>query len=232
MSRCLVVGKGEVGTSLFNVLKTAHEAYIRDVEDLKVEDVEVLNICFPYSEKFIEQVEAYQAEYKPKLTIVHSTVDVGTTRRLGAVHSPIHGKHPNLEGGIKTFIKFVGAVDEDKRDLALRFLGEAGIRAVPVLNPETSELSKLYCTTIYGINIAIMKEIHAMCEKYGADFAQAYKMWSRFYNLGYEEMNMSQFKKYSLDYTPGKIGGHCVINNCKILKTPCANFILGENDKY
>lgn len=228
----LVCGAGEVGMSLYNVLKNAHETYIRDVEPLELEDVEVLNICFPYSEHFESHVRKYQEQYQPKLTIIHSTVQVGTSRKLGAVHSPIHGKHPNLEGGIKTFIKYVGAVKDEDRELAIKFLSDAGIRALGVKNPETSELSKLYCTTIYGINIAIMKEIHEMCEKHGADFHAAYQLWSLYYNQGYEALGMPWFRKYSLDYMPGKIGGHCVINNCKILRTPVANFILEENEKH
>ena len=218
--------------SLYHVLRSDHETYIKDKEDLELEGVEVLNICFPYFDGFIKAVVDYQYKYKPSLTIIHSTVPVGTSSKLGSVHSPIHGKHPNLAEGIKTFTKYVGANSPADAELAEQFLNQAGIRTKVVKNPETSELSKIYCTTQYGINIVIMKEIKEMCDKTGADFSQAYKEWNQAYNKGYEDLGMSQFKRYSLEYNSGPIGGHCVVNNAKILGTPTAKFILEQNESY
>ena len=105
--RTLVIGAGEVGKSLAKVLKEFHETFVRDLKPVLVDNVKIMNICFPYSDKFEQAVKKYQAEYNPKLTIIHSTVPVGTSRRLNAVHSPIHGKHPSLARGIKTFIKYI-----------------------------------------------------------------------------------------------------------------------------
>jgi len=230
--KSLIVGKGEVGQSLFKVLSETYETYIRDVEPLDVSGIYVLNICFPYSSSFEDNVRKYQQEYQPQLTIIHSTVPVGTSRRLDAVHSPIHGKHPNLEGGIKTFVKYVGG---EQAKEAHSYLTGAGIQCQIVENAETSELSKLYCTTQYGLNIILMKEIQAMCEKHGANFNEAYKQWNTHYNDGYREMGMSQFRRYILDFVAGAIGGHCVINNANILTkddSDVAKFLLEQNEKY
>ena len=232
VAKTLIIGKGEVGMSLYHVLRSDHETYIKDKEDLELDGVEVLNICFPYFEGFIQAVIDYQYKYNPALTIIHSTVPVGTSSKLGVVHSPIHGKHPNLSGGIKTFTKYIGTNDPAQADLAERFLRQSGIKTKIVKNPETSELSKIYCTTQYGLNIVVMKEIKDMCDKYGADFQEAYKDWNRLYNEGYEELGMPQFRRYFLDHVKGPIGGHCVINNAKVLQTPVAKFILEQNESY
>lgn len=232
--KTLIVGKGEVGSSLFKVLSETYETYIKDVEPLALEGVEVLNVCFPYSKNFIKIVKSYQKEYKPRLTIIHSTVPPGTTRKLKAVHSPIHGRHPNLAEGIKTFVKYVGGDSLPDTLEAVAYLKNAGISAMLVPNPETSELSKIYCTTQYGLDIIAMREIKEACEHYGADFEFAYRLWNQFYSEGYAKLGFPQFRRYSLDYTPGKIGGHCVVNNAKILKkkSKIARMILKENDKF
>ncbi len=231
--KTLIIGRGEVGNSLAEVLSPHYETHIRDVDPLPLEGIEVLNICIPYSKNFVKIVKGYIKEYKPKLTIIHSTVPPGTTRKLKAVHSPIHGRHPNLADGIRTFIKYVGGVSLPDTLKARTYLQNAGINAMIVPDPETSELSKIYCTTQYGWDIMIMREIHEACKHYGADFEFAYRLWNQFYSEGYAKLGFPQFKRYSLEYMPGKVGGHCVINNAKVLKkSKVAKLILKENDRF
>lgn len=233
----IIVGAGEVGKSLYRVLKDHHETHIRDIGPAVVNGtIEVLNICFPYDwqtkgEKFIAAVKEYQEEYKPKITIIHSTVDVGTSRFLGAVHSPIHGKHPNLDKGIRTFVKYIGAEDPLDADYADEFLRKAGINTMIVPTPEDSEASKLWCTTQYGWNIALMKKIKQYCDERGLDFNTVYG-WNQFYNEGYRKLGMHQFIRPMLEHMPGGIGGHCVINNCHILESEIAKIILNFNDEF
>ncbi len=151
--RNIIIGNGEVGKSLYEVLKDVHETYLRGIEDVELPKTEVLNICFPYSREFKKQVRKYQKMYEPLVTIIHSTVPIGTCRKLNATHSPIHGKHPNLSGGIKTFVKFVGGGDP----IVIKFLNDAGIKTRAV-GLEGSDASKLWCPTYYGWNILFMKE--------------------------------------------------------------------------
>lgn len=232
----LVVGKGEVGTALSNVLKDHFTVYVKDIEPLEVsEPIEVLHVCFPPSDSFSEAVKAYQEQYKPKLTIIHSSVYPGTSRALGAVHSPIHGKHPNLEGGIKTFVKYVGGdgLKDKKAKKAVRLLKAAGIKARLVDNSETSELSKLWCTTYYNAAVIVLKEIMRDSKKFGANFEQVYG-WNRLYNKGYKKYGMPQFLRPVLNYTPGAVGGHCLVPNALLLckHNPFAQMISGMNAFY
>lgn len=238
--RNLVIGSGEIGKALFEVLKVSHETFIRDIQPCNPEpgDVQVLNICFGYSDKFDEAVKSYQSRYNPRVTIIHSTVPVGTSRRLGAVHSPIHGRH-NQEGGlvlgIKTFVKYVGG--DDTSDLkaaeAARFLTDAGIKAQIVDNSETSELSKLKCLQYYGLAFVHMKETERECAELGANFEQVYSGWNRLYNLGYREQGMEKFIRPILEPMPGPQGGHCVRQaGCALQDCPTSRFILERNETY
>lgn len=231
--RSLIIGAGEIGKSLHNVLKGYHESYIRDQEDLKLENVDVLNICYPPIKDFVKVTKAYIEQYNPKVTIIHSTVAPGTTEACGknVVHSPIHGKHPNLEKGIKTFVKYVGANNAYAGQLAYDFLLEARILTKLVANSKTSELSKILCTSYYGWNILFMKEVAKICEEQGVPFNEVYG-WNEFYNDGYEELGMSQFVRPVLKPVPGPIGGHCVVNNCDLLDGFITNTIKKKNEEY
>ena len=234
MSKTLIIGSGEIGKSLYEVLREKHETHIRDKEDYKLDGVEILNICYPPSKDFVKITKGYIAQYKPKVTIIHSTVAPGTTEKCGdmVVHSPVHGKHPNLAEGIRTFIKYVGGNNAYAVYLASKFLKEAGIGTKIVANSKTSELSKILCTSYYGWNLLFMKEVAKICQKQGVSFYEVYTDWNWLYNLGYQKLNSPQFMRPVLDPMPGKIGGHCVVNNCDLLDSFITNTIKQKNKEY
>ena len=159
--KTLIIGKGEIGVSLQRVLSPFYETYIKDIEPLEVDGIEVLHICFPYSKKFIKQVEEYKKQYKPRFVIIHSTVPVGTSTKLNAFHSPVRGVHPHLERSLKTFVKFLAP----KNKVLKEYFEKAGIKIELVEKSEETELLKLYCTTIYGLNIVAEKEVYAKCKE-------------------------------------------------------------------
>lgn len=232
--RTLIIGAGEVGQSLKKVLETAHETYIRDKTHIDVKDVEVLNICYPYFPEFIVQTLEYIKLYNPKFTIIHSTVPVGTTRALGntVVHSPIHGKHPDLSQSIRTFVKYVGGAKPSIICQASTFLNRAGISTQIVSSPEASELSKIMCTSYYGWNIVFVKEIEKICEENNINFFDVYSQWNTEYNNGYVELGMPQFQRPVLTPMIGGIGGHCVVNNAKLIKSFITDTIVAKNIEY
>jgi UDP-N-acetyl-D-mannosaminuronate dehydrogenase len=224
----LVIGRGEVGTALAEVLKC--EAW--DITDsTPLGTCDTLHIAFPYSKLFVADVGQYVKYAKPAVTIIHSTVPVGTSRKCGAVHSPIHGKHPNLAEGIRTFTKYVGAVDDLSYGLACKALMRHGITVQCVSSPEASELSKLLCTTQYGLNIIVAKEVRRLCEQYKVPFEEVYG-WNRHYNAGYMALGMPQVCRPVLKATDGPIGGHCVVNNAKLLDSWLTETLLERNATY
>ena len=178
-----------------------------------------MHVAIPFSPTFVVDVKRYMGKYlrTDGLVIVHSTVPVGTTMQLGggSVHSPIRGVHPNLEAGVRTFAKYFGG---PRAQEAADIFVAAGIetRAVPLA--ETTEAAKLWCTTAYGLQILIEKAIHAYCEEHELDFEVVYAFWTQSYNEGYVALGMSHVQRPVLKHVPGRIGGHCVIPNARLLK--------------
>jgi UDP-N-acetyl-D-mannosaminuronate dehydrogenase len=227
--RDLVIGRGEVGTALSEVLGcTAWD--ITDGAPLPTE-CDNLHISFPYSGRFITDVAGYTTRLNPAVVIIHSTVPVGTSRKCYAAHSPIHGKHPNLVEGIRTFVKYVGAHNDVLRDLACKSLLRHGITVQCVSSPEASELSKLLCTAQYGHNIIVAKEIRKACERYNVPFDEVYG-WNQHYNAGYTKLGMPHVCRSVLKPVDGPIGGHCVTNNAKLLDSWLTETLLERNATY
>ena len=80
--------------------------------------MELMHICFPYEfPDFVGEAARYIELLEPRLTVINSTVSVGTTRavheRTGAriAHSPVRGKHVRMLDELSSYVKFVGAVD-------------------------------------------------------------------------------------------------------------------------
>lgn len=226
MTNLIIGNKGEVGAALQKVLGC--DGHDMDVVP-SLEWYDIIHICFPYSENFEGYVREYQKKYEPTITVIHSTVPVGTSRKLGAVHSPIHGIHPHLEGGIRTFVKFIGAEDRENAEAVLRVFQEVGIKGYIVKNPETSELSKLGCTTRHGLMIMEQKLFKKLCDDNGVDFEQAYTQWNGHYTEGYRVLGLPYVQRPILKDMPGPIGGHCILPNAEIIGGAVADFILEQN---
>ena len=218
--KTLVVGMGEVGTALSSVLSETYEVLEADLDHKPpAQKVEVLNICFPYSSKFIDHVKQYQAAYKPEVTIIHSTVPIGTTRHItDAVHSPIMGRHPDLRESLLAFRKGLAGRCSHCVTVASEFLQEAGIRVKVLSRPENIEAAKLLSTLRLGLDVMFQKQVHEFCDRKGLSFEQVYTLWTEMYNEGYQEMGFPDFTRSLLWYKEGPIGGHCVVPNTELLK--------------
>lgn len=213
MSKHLVIGTGQIGKAILAVLE-CHGYDVADGAYPYTEPFDCIHICFGHSDAFEEDVKHYQEITGAKFTVIHSTVPVGTSSKLGAVHSPVRGKHPNLESSVRTFVKFFGgAAAED----AAAIFREKGIKCVTTPKSETTEALKLFDTEQYHLNILAEKAIHQYCTEHDLDFDIVYKQANQTYNEGYEAMGMPQFKKYVLEHVEGPIGGHCVTQNAKLL---------------
>lgn len=219
MNKTLIIGAGEIGKSLKEVLDSTYEVHLIDKDSKVIGQYDVINICYPYSKDFVKITKDYIKKYSPKLTIIHSTVPVGTTRKIGAVHSPVNGRHPNLAKSILTFVKFIGANNAYDANDAHDFLSKAGIKVIPFASSEATELAKIMCTTRLGMDVIYMKEMIKLCDKYNVPFNQAYKMWTANYNKGYLELGDPKFMRPILVPMRGEIGGHCVLNNAKLMES-------------
>lgn len=223
----LVIGLGQVGEGVQKVL----ECEGHDPSHGKVAEglFDVIHICFSYSDTFVSDTLAYKEAFGAKYIVIHSTVPVGTSTKCGAVHSPIRGVHPHLEESIRKFVKYFGGADADI--MAMEF-GKKGVKTTTTPKSETTELGKLVDTTTYGINILIEKEIYRLAKQYDVPFALAYTDMNDTYNQGYLDVGMPQFHKYNIQHMPGKIGGHCILQNAELFDSWIADVIKEKNELY
>lgn len=225
MGKNLVVGLGEIGRSVVEVLDNASlEVYGRDIQgfddayDEVPAEFDVLHVCFPYSKSFIRDVLDYQHMYRVQHTIIWSTVQINTTSHImHAVHSPVEGRHPNLARSIQTMVRWVGYDDIEERKFAEKFFNYLGLHTRMVQNSRITEALKLLSTTEYGVNLMFADYKRQVMEDLDADF-QLTKEWNHDYNRLYSRLGEHQFQKFVLDAPKGHIGGHCVIPNAKLLQ--------------
>src|SRR3989344_1858105 len=186
-----ILGYGEVGQAIARFYKNPK------IKDLSRDDglsgAEVLNVCIPWSENFIETVKKEIKKIKPKLTIIHSTVVPGATKKIGGmiVHSPIRGIHPKLFEGIKTFVKYMGADNKKAGRLAKKHLEGLGLKTKLFFPSLTTELGKILDTTYYGLCIAWHGEMKKICDKFGVNFEEAVTDFNKTYNEGYAKLGKS-----------------------------------------
>jgi len=223
----LIIGWGEIGKSIFNVFNEHYKCDIidKDSDDSKI-NPEIIHICFPYSDKFVDYVKEYQKKYKPKYTVIHSTVPIGTSKKCDAVHSPVVGLHPFLEESLKTFTKFLGG--ENASEVA-DYFRRANIKIYITDKSESTELMKMQSTTFYGLMIEFFKDMKKQCLKYDVPF-ELFTLWNMNYNEGYEKLGHPEYKKPLLVPIMKKIAGHCVKPNLELIDTPFTKFMKELKD--
>jgi UDP-N-acetyl-D-mannosaminuronate dehydrogenase len=227
MKNILLIGAGEVGKAITKLEQEKNnQVHTIDIAIPSTPDekilYDVIHICFPYNDNFIESAKIYLTKYISNIVIIHSTVAVGTTRKIQEIikrpvfHSPIRGVHPNLYDGILTFVKYL-AGGPDLIETAKLHLDSLGIKVEIVGSPETTELGKLLDTSYYGWNIIFAKEVKRYCDKYDLDYNLVYRKFNETYNSGYVELGMPHVARPILNPPIGPIGGHCVTNNYLLL---------------
>lgn len=219
--KTLIIGNGQIGSALADALKDHHEVFIIDKEPLKIdEEIDVLNICFPYSDKFVAEVKKYIEEYNPSLTIVHSTTKIGTCNEIGreVVHAPIEGKHPDLTQSLKEWRRWLGCRDKRSLALAESFFREANMRYISLDDSKFTEYLKLRSTTKYLWSIAWAEMEGEWSAKLGMPYNYNQK-YDIDYNIMYSKLGYPEYKRYILEPPESKeIGGHCLIPNRDLLK--------------
>lgn len=239
-----ILGLGEVGSAIKKLVEKKHSVFTKDREDkdFGCAQLNVLHICIPYDDNFVKTIVEIIRKYRPTLTLIESTVAPGTTDFISKkvktllCHSPIRGVHPNLYKGIKTFVKYIGPTSKKSGRMAKKYYQELGLTTEIFQNAIATEVAKIMDTTYYGWNILFEKEMYNICKKYNAPFDESYTKWNITYNIGYSKLGMHHVVRPVLKHMEGKIGGHCVISNCKILEKKVTNIvskiILKSNQLY
>ena len=209
----VIVGLGEVGKPLLEIMKGAYQAFGVDIDQpAPISQCDVMHICFPFQNgNFVVQVSQYINQYRPALTVINSTVAPGTTRRIAAesgaavVNSPVRGKHARMQEEMLHYTKFIGALDAQSGERAVKHFEQAGMKTKLISSPEATEIAKLSETTYFGVLIAWAQEVERYCRKLGINYDEVVSF--------YDEIEFFPHVKYF----PGVIGGHCVMPNIAIL---------------
>ena len=226
----LVVGLGEVGRSLFELLRESgkfevhgfdvDEAKMRAVgQDMVPSQVDVMHVCVPCPsrDEFVNVVSGYVKRFQPKLVILNSTVPPGTTKALHdccahllVAHSPVRGVHKSLEHmkwELKRWTKYVGGVDADSAESARKHFEKAGFRTRTLKSCSETELAKLFETTYRSWMIACFQEMHRITRSLKADFDGVVDFIEDTHRVRLDRPVMF----------PGFMGGHCLIPNVQLL---------------
>jgi UDP-N-acetyl-D-mannosaminuronate dehydrogenase len=218
----IVAGLGEVGRPLLNILSRTFDCVGVDVAPVEIfRPCSVLHICYPYQIRdFLGVTAGYVAQYRPRLTVVHSSVAPGTTRELQEAistewiaFSPVRGKHVRMEADMMRYKKFVGAASPVVAREAAAHLREAGFATDLFRTAEIAELSKLLETTHLGLLVAWAQEVERFAERSGGSAEEV--------NAFIKEIDFLPSHIF-----PGFIGGHCIMPNIEILRSQFSSKFL------
>jgi UDP-N-acetyl-D-mannosaminuronate dehydrogenase len=229
--KVLVVGLGEVGRPLFELLDESGRFIVHgyDLDEAKMskvgqhkndlpKEVDVLHVCIPCvsQEKFVTIVAKYARQFKPKLVIINSTVMPGTTKEVSkhceclVVHSPVRGVHKSLEQmkwELKRWTKYVGGANAKAGESACQHLEKLGLKTKTLKGCNETELAKLFETTYRVWMITCFQEMHRISRHLKTDFDETVDFLEDTHRVRLDRPIMF----------PGVIGGHCLIPNVELL---------------
>jgi UDP-N-acetyl-D-mannosaminuronate dehydrogenase len=225
----LVVGLGEVGRPLLQVLSAAHSAFGRDVADRAFHGVQILHVCFPFGPEFTATASGYVARYRPGVVVVNSTVVPGTTRAIQeqtatpTVYSPVRGKHAQMAEELRRYRKFVAGTSAEAVATVEDHFAAAQVVTGRMSSPESLELAKLLETSYFGVLVAWAQEMDRFAAASGADHAEMVGF--------FDEIDFFP----PVTFQPGYIGGHCVMPNLDLLervrRSPFIEAVRQSNDE-
>ncbi len=247
--KVIVVGLGEVGRSLFELLRESERftVYGLDIDDARMREIgqnkndvpremQTMHICIPCTdqEKFADTVKANVKQFKPELVVINSTVPPGTTMKVHAkcgclvAHSPIRGVHKSLEymkWELKRWTKYVGGANMEAAEATRKHFEKLGLKTKVLKSCTETELAKLFETTYRAWMIACFQEMHRVSRHFKADFDDTVDFLEDTHRVRLDRPIMFS----------GVIGGHCLIPNTKLLladyDSEFLRLILESNEK-
>ena len=245
----LVVGLGEIGRTLFELLKETDSftVYGLDLDDAKMyathqdqsklpQKIETMHVCLPCKnqDSFVATVASYVKQFKPDLLIINSTVPPRTTKKVQqsckclVAHSPARGVHKSpehMKWEIKRWTKYVGGADAKAAKATCRHFEQMGLKVKTLKSCAETELAKLFETTYRAWMIACFQEMHRISRNFEADFDDAVDFLEDTHRVRLDRPIMF----------PGVIGGHCLIPNTELLlnvyDSEFLRLILKSNEK-
>jgi UDP-glucose 6-dehydrogenase len=236
--KILIVGYGEVGKPLFEIIRGVYpEVDWLDVANKKVDmNPDIMHITFPEltPADFVSSSVQYIERFSPGLVLVESTVTLGTTlaihnkleKKTLLCHSPVRGNMTDgMKKGLMQYTKFIGPTTPEAGLHAKEYYESLGLKAQICSSPLETELGKLFETTYRGLMMSWFQEMHRICKRFEANYDQVVEF------VGSTEREGKQARPV---FHPGFIGGHCIIPNAeKLLSIYSSRFVeaLLESNK-
>jgi UDP-N-acetyl-D-mannosaminuronate dehydrogenase len=229
--KVLVVGLGEIGRALFELLKEkdGFTVYGLDLDKTKIratrqdqnklpKKIDTMHICLPCKnqDKYVATVANYAKQFKPKLLIINSTVPPGTTKKIQqsceclVAHSPARGVHESpeyMKWELKRWTKYVGGADAKAAEATCKHFEKMGLNVKMLKSCAETELAKLFETIYRAWMIACFQEMHRISRAFEADFGDVVDFLEDTHRVRLDRPIMF----------PGFIGGHCLIPNTELL---------------
>lgn len=214
----LVIGLGEIGAPLLEIVKGVYNAEGLDIEPKEINGpFDVLHICFPYNKNFVETAINYINKFSPKLTLIESTVLPSTTTKIyketqkTVCHSPVRGrKTDGFKWAYFAYTKFIGPAKPEFGKMAEEYYQSLGFKTYVCSSPLETEFMKILSTTYYGLMITWFQEVHRICKKFNLIEEEIIE----FFRTSEKD---SGGKHQRPVFHPGVIGGHCVTPNAMLL---------------
>jgi hypothetical protein len=235
--RDVLVGAGEVGKPLSELLQNIINLTIYDIDTNKCkgiteqEPTSILHICISYNDDFINNVKLYTAEYKPKITIIHSTIPPNTTHTIQkeipntpVIYSPVRGKHGRMKEDLLKYTKYYASYNDSILiNIYKQRLEQMGIKSDTYTNPLTLEYAKILIDTTYQAwLITFAQYTNEICKENNLEYNE---LW-QYADEGHRYLGIRPKMQ------PGYIGGHCLIPNLKLLNNDKFNWIIEHNEDY
>lgn len=218
--RDVIIGGGEVGNTLYSIMNHAVE-YLsmldldpsRQINPNLDLPVDLLHICFPYTQDFVNIVQSYDQKLNPTAIIIHSSVLIGTSKLLQSmtktpvITSPVRGTHNNFVADMLRYPKwfaFNGVENKAIKDKIINKFEEMNIHLVWKEKGTTLEKAKIYCDTTYRAwMIAYRYMVDEICNDP--------EIWE--YAQEIHDIRGDR----PVHYRDKKIGGHCLIQNLDLM---------------
>ncbi len=234
MQRVLVVGLGEVGQPLLEVIKASGSCSVAglDIDKQKMlsckmdfvpygRPIDVLHLAFPCKKRsvYVALALEYVLSVKPKLVIIDSTVTPGTTKEVEAkaleklkgvlvAYSPVRGMTKNdMKKELLRYTKYVAGVSQEAAEAAKQHFTSVGMKVKMLENVTALEWAKIFETSYRAAMIATFQEFHRICHCYKVKLTDALELIA-------DDDAVLQDKPV---YYPGVIEGHCLMPNTDLL---------------
>jgi len=219
--KVLVVGLGEIGSALLEIVKGVYDAVGYDIKKPTElpEKVDVLHICFPYTENFVDYAIGYIERTNPDLVLIESTVLPGTTQKIhekqlaiDICHSPVRGrKADGFKWGFYNYTKFIGPMNLQSGLKAEEYYQTLGFKTRICASPLETEYSKLIHLAYFGVILGWNQEMRRIARKHRLSFRDV---------AAFLETNTTESEfRFPVPVYDGKpIGGHCIIPAIQLLQ--------------